>query len=75
MSDYCTGRRGQYSYGPDCHFYVDCWDGRSFLKSCQPKNLVFDPVTRQCKWPSDRAVQGRCIEQVHPDQNHTATIT
>ncbi len=64
LTYYCTKRRGQFTYGPDCHAYVDCWDGQAFLKYCHPRNLVFDPSTMRCRWPNERAVEGRCDEQV-----------
>ena len=43
-------RRGPNRYDPNCHKFVDCWDSRAFLKSCHPKNLVFDPQTGVCDW-------------------------
>ena len=48
LAEYCTGRRGQFSYGPDCHSFVDCWDGQAFLKvgqaAAQQTNQGFCPV-------------------------------
>lgn len=65
MSSYCIIRRGPNAYDPDCHKFVECWDGRAFLKSCHPRNLVFNPLTRQCTWPHDPAVRGRCQSKVN----------
>ncbi len=60
MSDYCLSRRGQFPYGPDCHKFVDCWDGRALLRGCHPAGLVFHPGRAQCTWAWDPAVRGRC---------------
>ncbi len=58
--EYCLESRGQFRYDPDCHKFVDCWDGAAFVKSCFPATLVFHPESNQCRWPHDIGVRGLC---------------
>ena len=58
---YCGGN-GQFAYDLDCHKYVNCWQGGigAILQTCHPSNLVFNPKTGACTWPSDPDVQNAC---------------
>jgi len=49
--------------------YVDCWDGRAIVKSCNPKTLVFDESSGQCQWAGQPAVRGLCQGQEQPQQH------
>lgn len=77
--EYCLQRRGQFAYDPDCHAFVNCWDGRAIIQHCNPRNLVFNPRNKQCTWDWDPAIKGRCIKpkpkpKPSPAQNGTVNF-
>ena len=71
LQAYCNGN-GQFPYLPDCHKYVNCWQGGigALVQSCHPSSLVFNPQTRVCTWEWDPAVKDLCNLEQSPSLNN-----
>ena len=63
LRKYCLQNRGQFSYPPNCHKFVNCGESGIYLEDCSPPYLVFDPTTTsnpRCNWPSEPWLRDTC---------------
>lgn len=52
----CWGKEnGLYPNEEDCHTFIECSNGVGSLFKC-PENLIFNPATLVCDWPSENNV-------------------
>ena len=52
--NFCRNRaNGDWRYPWNCHKFVKCYFGFLYLFDCQLPNLVYNPTTDQCNYPTE----------------------
>jgi len=68
----CRGDTNYHPYPCDCHKYFQCVNNQLYSYDCDPKFLIFNPLTEQCEY-AESAPPGLC--QDTPDGSTTMPPT